>query len=256
MEKKKLITALMVCCMAVLPASAEIVNDDIINQTITGQSSASSGGVAHNEIGNTMTIENSTFTGNNGAYTGGVWNQGELIITDGKETEHTTFDGNSNNSSWGGGGAIYSYEAGSSVYVGDYTSFAGNHSNNDQGGDAGGAIYMGDSTLKIGDYVYVPVRETSCPAIVENIEKFSYRNVPFPLNMTKTIIRKSSKNEFEDYNRKNVNRGNKEKADPGFPLPQNGHKRKDSRWPPGSLPSKPVHRHESCPPPILSMLFR
>ena len=153
MEKKKLITALMICCMAVLPASAEIVNDDIINQTITGQSSASSGGVAHNEIGNTMTIKNSTFTGNNGAYTGGVWNQGELIITDGKETEHTTFDGNSNNSSWGGGGAIYSYEAGSSVYVGDYTSFTGNHSNNDQGGDAGGAIYMGDSTLKIGDYV-------------------------------------------------------------------------------------------------------
>ena len=59
--------------------------------------------------------------------------------------------------------------------------------------------------LKIGDYVYVPVRETSCPAIVENIEKFSYRNVPFPLNMTKTIIRKSSKNEFENYNSKNVN---------------------------------------------------
>ncbi len=59
--------------------------------------------------------------------------------------------------------------------------------------------------LKIGDYVYVPIRETSCPAIVENIEKFSYRNVPFPLNMTKTIIRKSSKNEFENYNSKNVN---------------------------------------------------
>ena len=59
--------------------------------------------------------------------------------------------------------------------------------------------------LKIGDYVYVPVRETSCPAIVKNIEKFSYRNVPFPLNRTKIIIRRSSKNEFEDYNRKNVN---------------------------------------------------
>ena len=59
--------------------------------------------------------------------------------------------------------------------------------------------------LNIGDYVYVPVRETSCPAIVENIENFSYRNVPFPLNKTKTIIRKSSKNEFENYNSKNVN---------------------------------------------------
>ena len=59
--------------------------------------------------------------------------------------------------------------------------------------------------LNVGDYVYVPVRDTSCPAIVENIEKFSYRNVPFPLNRTKTIIRKSSKNEFENYNSKNVN---------------------------------------------------
>lgn len=59
--------------------------------------------------------------------------------------------------------------------------------------------------LKIGDYVYVPVKETSCPAIVKNIEKFSYRNVPFPLNRTKIIIRRSSKNEFEDYNSKNVN---------------------------------------------------
>lgn len=59
--------------------------------------------------------------------------------------------------------------------------------------------------LNVGDYVYVPVRETSCPAIVENIEEFSYRNVPFPLNMTKTIIRKSSKSEFENYNSKNVN---------------------------------------------------
>ena len=59
--------------------------------------------------------------------------------------------------------------------------------------------------LKIGDYVYVPVRETSCPAIVKNIEKFPYRNVPFPLNKTKIIIRRSSKNEFEDYNSKNVN---------------------------------------------------
>ena len=59
--------------------------------------------------------------------------------------------------------------------------------------------------LKIGDYVYVPVRETSCPAIIENIEKFSCANVPFPLNMTKTIIRKSSKYEFEDYNGRNIN---------------------------------------------------
>ena len=54
--------------------------------------------------------------------------------------------------------------------------------------------------LSIGDYVYVPVRNSSCPAIVENIEKFSYNDVPFPINKTKTIIRKSSKIEYENYN--------------------------------------------------------
>ncbi len=59
--------------------------------------------------------------------------------------------------------------------------------------------------LNIGDYVYVPVRESSCPAIVENIETFSYRNVPFPINRTKRIIRRSSKEEYEEYNSKNIN---------------------------------------------------
>ena len=59
--------------------------------------------------------------------------------------------------------------------------------------------------LNIGDYVYVPVRESSCPAIVENIETFSYRNVPFPINRTKRIIRRSSKEEYEEYNNKNIN---------------------------------------------------
>lgn len=54
--------------------------------------------------------------------------------------------------------------------------------------------------LSIGDYVYVPVRNSFCPAIVENIEKFSYNDVPFPINKTKTIIRKSSKIEYENYN--------------------------------------------------------
>ena len=59
--------------------------------------------------------------------------------------------------------------------------------------------------LNVGDYVYVPVKESSCPAIVANIETFSYRNVPFPINRTKRIIRRSSKEEYEEYNSKNIN---------------------------------------------------
>ena len=59
--------------------------------------------------------------------------------------------------------------------------------------------------LKEGDYVYVPVRDTYCPAIVERIENFSYKDVPFPINQTKTIIRRSSREEFEQYNQENEN---------------------------------------------------
>lgn len=58
--------------------------------------------------------------------------------------------------------------------------------------------------LKIGDYVWIPVRDTSCPGIVNNIEKFSYKDVPFPVSITKAIIRKSSKNEFEEFNTKEI----------------------------------------------------
>ena len=56
--------------------------------------------------------------------------------------------------------------------------------------------------LKEGDYVYVPVRDTYCPAIVERIDKFPYRDVPFPTSRTKTIIRRSSKEEFEKFKQK------------------------------------------------------
>ncbi len=59
--------------------------------------------------------------------------------------------------------------------------------------------------LKIGDYVWVSVRDTYCPGIVEKIEKFSYSNVPFPIYITKRIIRKSSKEEFEEFNNKEKN---------------------------------------------------
>lgn len=59
--------------------------------------------------------------------------------------------------------------------------------------------------LKIGDYVWVPARDISCPAIVENIEKFKLDEVPFPVYRTKTIIRKSSKDEFEEYHKEKTN---------------------------------------------------
>lgn len=56
------------------------------------------------------------------------------------------------------------------------------------------------NNLKVGDYVKVPARDTSCIGIVDNIEKFSYKKVPFPVNRTKKIIRKSSKEEFDKQN--------------------------------------------------------
>lgn len=59
--------------------------------------------------------------------------------------------------------------------------------------------------LKIGDYVWVSVRDISCPAIVANIEKFKLNEVPFPVFRTKTIIRKSSKDEFDEYHKERTN---------------------------------------------------
>lgn len=53
--------------------------------------------------------------------------------------------------------------------------------------------------LKIGDYVWVPVKNEESPGIVENIEIFSYNELPFPIERTKTIIRKSSKQEYENF---------------------------------------------------------
>ncbi len=72
--------------------------------------------------------------------------------------------------------------------------------------------------LKIGDYVWIPVRDTSCPGIVENIEEFSYKTVPFPVNRTKAIIRRSSKEEFDEYSSKKTNNFKEESSfyDDGF----------------------------------------
>ena len=148
MEKKKLITALMVGCMAFLPAKSADVN---ITEGVSGAISQA----ITNETSDTMYIQNGlTFSNNQGATSGCIFNKGELVINDGTESSHTTFQGNTINSSWGGGGAINSYNGGgTSVYVGDYTSFIENSSANQSGGDSGGAIYVGDSSLTIGDHV-------------------------------------------------------------------------------------------------------
>ncbi len=152
MEKKKLITALMICCMAVLPAKSE----DFIKQEITGEGQVNiSGGVATNPSGSTMTITNSEFTGNTGNCGGVIYNSGDLVITggtadiDGNVTGNTVFSGNSAHA----GGAIYSYTDGATVTIGDYTSFENNKGFN-EAGDAGGAIYVGDADLlQIGNHV-------------------------------------------------------------------------------------------------------
>lgn len=160
MNKKRLISALLLCSMAVLSAKAD---ESIVNQTISNQVGAPNGaGVAVNASGNTLTIENSTFTNNSGGFSGGIYNSGTLTITNGTEDSHTTFEGNHNTQSWGGGGAIYSYASGSSVSIGNYTSFVGNETaeKSDNSGGAGGALYIGDpnggsnaTSLAIGDHV-------------------------------------------------------------------------------------------------------
>ena len=152
MEKKKLITALMICCMAVLPAKSE----NFIDQEITGEGQVNiSGGVATNPSGSTMTITNSEFTGNTGNCGGVIYNSGNLVITggtadiDGNVTGNTVFSGNSAHA----GGAIYSYTDGATVTIGDYTSFENNKGFN-EAGDAGGAIYVGNADLlQIGNHV-------------------------------------------------------------------------------------------------------
>ena len=143
MEKKKLITALMVGCMAFLPANA----DSTIDSNITG------GTGIHNSAGETMTVNKGvTISGNNGDYSGGIWNEGNLIIQEGTKDSHVTFSGNKNSSPWGGGGAIYSYASGTNITIGHYTSFENN--NKDVNVPAAGAVYVGNATqLTIGDYV-------------------------------------------------------------------------------------------------------
>ncbi len=61
--------------------------------------------------------------------------------------------------------------------------------------------YLSDiEDLKEGDYVLVPARDIECTGIVERVEEFMYDNLPFPLQRTKKIIKKITREEFEEYN--------------------------------------------------------
>ena len=164
MNKKRLISALLVCCcLTILSVKADV--KVIENQTFNGQGDSINNndpGVFTVNPGDSLEITNSTFINNHGGLSGAIRNEGSLIINDGTADSHTTFEGNYNDIPSGGGGAINSYVAGSSVYIGDYTSFKGNRSDAiEDGGQAGGAIYIGNpngagtpvTKLEIGDYV-------------------------------------------------------------------------------------------------------
>lgn len=146
MENKKLITALMVCCMSFLPVKAA---DTTISSDITGQDTTA----LINNAGDHLIIENNVNISNNrGENSGGIHNLGNLTINDGTQGVHATFQGNSNSAPWGGGGAIYSYASGTEISIGDYTSFEDN--NKGVNVPAAGAVYVGNATqLAIGEHV-------------------------------------------------------------------------------------------------------
>lgn len=63
--------------------------------------------------------------------------------------------------------------------------------------------YISDiEDLKIGDYVWVPVRDTKSAGIIVDIEVFEEGEEPFPLYEIKKIIRKISKEEYEEFLKK------------------------------------------------------
>ena len=111
MEKKKLITALMVCCMAVLPACAK----QIVN---TGE----------------QTLSGGTYTGGTELNGGAVYNDGSGAILN---IDNTTFSENTSTNQTFGGGAIYN--SAGTINVGDNVSFINNYINNDYNPDGSGS---------------------------------------------------------------------------------------------------------------------
>ena len=113
MEKKKLITALMVCCMAVLPACA----DRVVN---TGE----------------QTLSGKTYTGETAPIGGAVYNDGANAILN---VKNTTFLENTSTNQTNGGGAIYN--SAGTVNIGNNVSFIDNYINNDYNPDGSGSNY-------------------------------------------------------------------------------------------------------------------
>ena len=111
MEKKKLITALMICCMAVLPACAK----QIVN---TGE----------------QTLSGGTYTGGTELNGGAVYNDGSGAILN---IDNTTFSENTSTNQTFGGGAIYN--SAGTINVGDNVSFIDNYINNDYNPDGSGS---------------------------------------------------------------------------------------------------------------------
>ena len=111
MEKKKLITALMICCMAVLPACAK----QIVN---TGE----------------QTLSGGTYTGGTELNGGAVYNDGSGAILN---IDNTTFSENTSTNQTLGGGAIYN--SAGTINVGDNVSFIDNYINNDYNPDGSGS---------------------------------------------------------------------------------------------------------------------
>ena len=174
MEKKKLITALMVCCMAVLPACAnQIINTverDIIGETFTGNTNEIGGAIYNDGTGATLNINNTAFENNtstNQTYGGGAIynNAGTVNIEDNVSFTNNYInneynpDGSGSNSYTSAGGAISSWGSGTVNITGENVRFEGNGLNSETGNPSwtyGGALYIdtaGDkqAVLNIGE---------------------------------------------------------------------------------------------------------
>ena len=54
-----------------------------------------------------------------------------------------------------------------------------------------------DSSLKVGDLVVVPTGNEENVGAITAINKYKKRSVPYPIDMTKLVIRKATKNDME-----------------------------------------------------------
>lgn len=174
MEKKKLITALMICCMAVLPACAkQIVNtgeQTLSGGTYTGGTELNGGAVYNDGSGAILNIDNTTFSENtstNQTFGGGaIYNSAGTInvgdnvsFIDNYINNDYNPDGSGSNSYTSAGGAISSWRSGTVNITGENVRFEGNGLNSETGNPSwtyGGALYIdtaGDkqAVLNIGE---------------------------------------------------------------------------------------------------------